>query len=512
MKIKRIAIVGAGTAGWLAANHLGYEFRADPDVQIVVIESADVPTIGVGEGTVPYIMKGLERFGINEAELLLQCDTTFKQGIKFVNWLDKQTHGENYYYHPFDSPYPAGFDITSYWLTKREQIPFDDVGIQARFAELGLAPKTRRSAAYQGPLAYAYHFNAQKFATLLANNAKRRFGVQHHIATVAGAELDEQGHIRCLTTSDGSSLHFDFYVDCSGFASVLIDKTLQVPFISKADELLTDRALVQQMPLGSDEALPPYTTATAHSAGWIWDIPLTNRRGTGFVYSSKHMSDDEARRQFAAYLRVDTDTFTPRQIPMPIGYRSTFWQGNCVALGLAQGFVEPLEATSILITDFAAEMLARHFPRQYEDIAVCQPYFNKVVRYVWDGVIDFIKLHYFLSDRQDSAFWQENRNESMLSEQLKSRLAMFKLRPPQQSDFFSRFDLFNEKNYLYVLYGMKFKTNLQPLTSDEISQSEKLLDSNQKLVADAGREFLLQRTWLNDLERVVRLQSVGRLF
>ncbi|GAB2919034.1 tryptophan halogenase family protein [Rheinheimera gaetbuli] len=508
MKIKKIAIVGAGTAGWLAANHLGYELRADPDVQIVVIESADVPTIGVGEGTVPYIMKGLERFGINEAELLLQCDTTFKQGIKFVNWLDKETHGDNHFYHPFDSPYPAGFDITSYWLTRQEQIPFDDVGIQARFAELGLAPKTRRSANYQAPLAYAYHFNALKFAALLAKNARQRYGVQHQVATVTGAKLDDQGLIRCLTTRDGTELTFDFYVDCSGFSSVLIDKTLQVPFISKADQLLTDRVLVQQVPLEADAALPPYTTATAHSAGWIWDIPLTTRRGTGFVYSSKHLSDDDARRQFAAYLGVDNTSFAPRQISMPIGYRSTFWQGNCVALGLAQGFVEPLEATSILVTDFAAEMLARHFPRRYDDIAVCQPYFNKVLRYVWDGVIDFIKLHYFLSDRQDSAFWQENRDESKLSEQLKNRLAMFRLRPPQQSDFFSRFDLFNEKNFLYVLYGMKFKTNIQPLTADEIKQSETLLLSNQKLVQDSGRDFILHRTWLKDLQQAAGLQAV----
>ncbi|RVU41845.1 tryptophan 7-halogenase [Rheinheimera riviphila] len=507
MKIKKIAIVGAGTAGWLAANHLGHELRADPEVQITVIESADVPTIGVGEGTVPYVMKGLERFGISEAELLLQCDTTFKQGIKFVDWLDKETHGDNHYYHPFDSPYPAGFDISPYWLTQQDKLPFDDIGIQARIAELGLAPKQRSSAEYQGPLAYAYHFNALKFAALLAKNAKQRFRVVHQIATVTGAETDEQGLIRCLNTSNGDQLHFDFYVDCSGFASILIDKTLKVPFISKADELLTDRALVQQIPLTDGQSLPPYTTATAHAAGWIWDIPLTSRRGTGFVYSSKHMSDDEARREFASYLGLDPATFAPRQIPMPIGYREQFWLGNCVALGLAQGFVEPLEATSILVTDFAAELLARHFPRHLADVTVCQPYYNQVLRYVWDGVVDFIKLHYFLSDRQDSAFWQDNRDESKLSAQLKNRLAMFKLRPPQQSDFFSRFDLFNEKNFLYVLYGMKFQTQLQPLTPYEIRRSEELLQSNQQLVAGASREFMPHRAWLDALKQAAQQRA-----
>lgn len=497
MKIKKIAIVGAGTAGWLAANHLGHELRADPDVHITVIESADVPTIGVGEGTVPYVMKGLERFGIAEAELLLECDTTFKQGIKFVDWLDKNIHGEHHYYHPFDSPYPAGFDITPYWLTQQHKLPFDDVGIQARIAERGLVPKQRSSHEYQGPLAYAYHFNALKFAHLLAKNAKQRFRVSHQIATVTGAETDAQGNIRSLITATGEMLEFDFYVDCSGFASILIDKTLKVPFISKADVLLTDRALVQQMPVAADEDLPPYTTATAHKAGWIWDIPLTSRRGTGFVYSSKHMSDDEARMAYAAYLGVDAAAFAPRQILMQIGYRDRFWCGNCVALGLAQGFVEPLEATSILVTDFAAELLARHFPRQISDIPVWQPYYNQVVRYVWESVVDFIKLHYFISDRQDSKFWLDNRDESKLSMQLQQRLAMFRLRPPQQTDFFSRFDLFNEKNFLYVLYGMKFQTQLQTLTPYEMNQSEQLLQTNQKLIEKASSELMPHRSWLD---------------
>ncbi len=502
MKIKRIAIVGAGTAGWLAANHLGHELRADPEVQITVIESADIPTIGVGEGTVPYIMKGLERFGISEAELLLQCDCTFKQGIKFVNWLDETKHGHNnYYYHPFDSPYPGGFDISPYWLTQQHKIPFDDIGIQARIAELGLAPKQRSSGEYQGALSYAYHFNALKFAALLANNAKQRFRVQHQVATVVGADTDENGLISALITEDGDRLEFDFYIDCSGFSSILIDKTLKVPFISKAAELLTDRAMVQQVPVTADQALTPYTTATAHKAGWIWDIPLTNRRGTGFVYSSQHMSDEEARLLFAEYLGMDATNFAPRQIPMQVGYREQFWTGNCVALGLAQGFVEPLEATSILVTDFSAELLARHFPRYQQDIAVCQPYVNQVLRYVWDGVVDFIKLHYFLSDRQDSAFWLDNRDENKLSAQLKNRLAMFKLRPPQQNDFFSRFDLFNEKNFLYVLYGMKFQTQLPLLTDYEKKRSQDILQSNQKVVASAAKELMPHRDWLEGLKR-----------
>jgi len=499
MKIKRIAIIGGGTAGWLAANHLGAELVADEEVQITVIESKDVPTIGVGEGTVPYIMKSLKRFGISEAELLLTCDATFKQGIKFVNWRNPQLHGENYYYHPFDEPYPAGVDVTPYWIAHEQGRPFDDVGLQARVCELGLAPKRQSAGEYQGDLSYAYHFNALKFANLLSRNAQNRFNVSHLQATIEQAEVNSDGNITHLHTDEGESLPFDFYIDCSGTSSILIDKTLNVPFISKADELFTDTALVQQVPLEPTNNINPYTTATAHSAGWIWDIPLTNRRGTGFVYSSQHMTEDEAIRQYAKYLNVSDTGFTPRKIKMDIGYRETFWQNNCVALGLAQGFLEPLEATSILVTDFSAELLARNFPRMKDDIDCSTKYYNEVVRYVWERCVDFIKLHYCISDRQDSAFWQANRDSTTWSSELTSRLEKFSKRPPHQSDFFSRFDLFNEKNFLYVLYGMGFKTRTPKLGANETAHCRSLFESNDAIVEQAKKRLLKHDTWLNGL-------------
>lgn len=500
MKIKRIAILGGGTAGWLTANHLGAELSAEEDVVITVIESKDVPTIGVGEGTVPYIMNALKRFGISESELLTSCDATFKQGIKFVNWLDKSSRGENYYYHTFDSPYPGGFDLAPYWVAHGEERPFDDVGIQARVCELGLAPKRKSSRDYEGALTYAYHFNALKFAQLLARNAHQRFNVTHEYATVTGAKRAENGDITHLITSENTELAFDFYVDCSGFSSVLIDKELKVPFISKANELLTDSVLVQQMPLNNEEELAPYTTATAHSAGWIWDIPLTSRRGTGFVYSSRHMSDEEALSQYADYLGVNQDSISPRKLPMEIGYREEFWSGNCVAIGLAQGFVEPLEATSILVTDFSAELLARNFPRKSTDRKALAPYYNKVVGYVWAQVVDFIKLHYCISDRTDSQFWLDNQKEETFSDELKARIAKFEISTPKSSDFFSKFDLFNDKNFQYVLYGMEFKTQPFSISQREKEHSYKLLKNNDELVHTAANELLGHKEWLLELK------------
>jgi tryptophan halogenase len=501
MKIKRIAIVGGGTAGWLAANHLGFELRLDPEVEITLIESEDVPIIGVGEGTVPLIKKSLQKFGISEAELLVSCDATFKNGIKFVNWLNPQVHGDdNFYYHPFGSPYPSGFDVTPYWLANRKASRFSDVTETVAVAEALRSPKKISSPPYQGEVEYAYHLNAHKFAMLLANNAKERFGVQHKLATIVSAARAPDGGIDHLLLKSGEVIDFDFYVDCSGFASLLAGQTLNIPFVDKSPQILTDTALVQQVVTDAAEEIPPYTQATAHEAGWIWDIPVTNRRGTGFVYSSAHMSEERAMESFANYLGVSPSAFAPRKIPMKIGYRKTFWSHNCISLGLAQGFVEPLEATSILLTDFSAEIFARNFPRFRDDIPVLQRHCNEVVEYTWERIIDFVQLHYFLSDRSDSQFWLDNRNSQHVSETLRDRLARWQLAHPKKSDFFSRFDLFDVDNFLYVLYGMDYPTRPTLYSSFEADESRAQFERIAKSSQDLIDVLPGHREWLSKLK------------
>lgn len=489
MKINKIAIIGAGTAGWLAANHLGRELLGDPDIQITVIESPDVPIIGVGEGTVPSIRNSLQDFGISEAEFLEACDVTFKQGIKFVEWLDPKVHGTgHYYYHPFDIPYPFGMDILPLWLSQSSRPAFaDSIGVQSHICDALLSPKTTSAPEYQGEANYAYHLNALKFSKLLAKNAINRFRIQHHLATIVAAQRDDEGNIRNLVTASGDKLEFDFYIDCSGFSSILLAKELAVPFIDKSRELLTDTALAMQVPTENDEDIPPYTIATAHSAGWIWDIALTNRRGTGFVYSSAHMSESEAIASFSNYLNVDAEKFSPRKIPMRIGYREKFWCNNCVAIGLAQGFVEPLEATSILVTDFAAQYLARNFPKVKNDIPLLAKRYNQVLIYSWERVIDFVKLHYCLSDRRDSEFWDLNRSPETISETLQERLEIWKSFYPKNLDFFSKFEIFDAENYLYVLYGMKYPTKADKVLPAQLAQSQKVADALKKRSAELSR-------------------------
>lgn len=502
-----MAIVGGGTAGWLAANHLGVELSRDPHVEITLIESKDIPIIGVGEGTVPLIKDTLKKFGISEVDLLSTCDATFKQGIKFCRWMDTKKHGANhFYYHPFSSPYPSGFDVTNYWLNNKDSFEFSKLSEIYSIAELNKSPKQKSSPPYVGLVDYAYHFNAVKFSDLLAKNAREKYAVKHVFETISRVTLHADESIKGFVYESGNEEEFDFFIDCSGFYSLLIGSTLGVPFLDKSAQILTDTALAIQEPISDTEEIPPYTLATAHEAGWIWDIPLTHRRGIGFVYSSQHMNEIEAIGHFSKYLGRDLQNSNLRKIPMKIGYRESFWRKNCVALGLAQGFVEPLEATSILVTDFSAQLIARNFPKLTDDIPIVSEHCNKAVRYTWERIIDFVQLHYFISDRRDSAFWIDNTEIIDISAVLKERLDMWKIAPPKRSDFSSTFDIFGVENYLFVLYGMGYPTRPGLLNNKEENKSKELILNVQEKSLHMGKSLLSHRFWLNELKKALELR------
>jgi tryptophan halogenase len=498
MRVKNIAIIGGGTAGWLAANHLAVELRAEQDITITVIESPEIGIIGVGEGTVPHIRKSLLKFGISEADLLATCDTTFKVGIKFVDWMAKTSSGlVNSYYHPFASSYPAGIDTTALYLRDAAEMQFAAVSEVPGLADAMKAPKKVSSAAFEGPLNYAYHFNAVKFGQLLAKNATRKLKVKHKLATIVDARIKDNGEVDYLLTQEGEQLHYDFYVDCSGFNSLLLGKLYQVPFVDKSEQILTDTALAVQIATEPECEIPPYTLAKAHKAGWLWDIPLTNRRGVGFVYASAHMTQEQAVLGLAEHIGVNADQLSPRKIPMKIGYREKFWHKNVAALGLAQGFVEPLEATSILVTDLAADLFARNFSLDKAGMTAASSYCNKVLAYTWERVMDFVQLHYCISDRRDSEFWRLNTVEPKLSEVLAERLAMWKFSAPKKSDFFSRFDLFDVENFLFVLYGMKYRTSEKKMTSAELAVFARELQNVKKIEMNLSAELIGHREWIS---------------
>ncbi len=502
MKIKRIAIVGGGNAGWISANHLGLELSRDPEIEITLIESSDIPPIGVGEGTVPVIRNSLQSFGINEADILINCDATFKTGIKFANWMDSEKHGENnFYYHTFDSPYPGGYDLTHYWLGNKEAVDFSKFSETYFIAEQNRCPKRPDSPPYKGFVNYAYHFDAQKLAALLASNAKKRFGVRHLHETIKHVMLHDDGSIKGFQYDSGGYEEFDFYIDCSGFSSLLIGKTLKIPFVDKSSHVLTDSALVLQVPVGENEELFPYTKTVAHGAGWIWDIPLTTRRGTGIVYSSKYMTDDEAVGTFSRYHGKDLEGSNVRKIPMKAGFREKFWEKNCVALGLAQGFVEPLEATSLFVTDFCAGMIAKRIPLSREEIPLYAKSSNEIVSLIWGRIFDFIQLHYCISDRRDTQFWRDVTERARLSDLLEERLELWKYAIPQRTDFASTFDFFHRESYLSVLYGMNYPTR-PPVVSERVGERAKLKISEHLEKSKRQSESMMsQRVWLTELKK-----------
>ncbi|PKI14134.1 tryptophan halogenase family protein [Colwellia sp. 12G3] len=501
MTIKRIAIVGGGTAGWLTANHLGKTLCKKSELSITLIESPDIAPIGVGEGTVPDIKKTLASFGISETDFIRQCDVTFKQSIKFVNWLDQDKHGkDNFFHHLFDVPSREDSEsLTAHWLTQNDGVPFAErVSSQYKVCEQGKAPKKITTPEYQGDLAYAYHLNAAKFSGLLADNAKAKYGVKHLLTHISDVSLADDGSIRSLVTREGEELAFDFYIDCSGFESLLISKAMKVPFVDVSDQLLVNTALVVQVPTEKDSAIPPYTIATAHQAGWIWDIALPTRRGVGFVYSNKHMSDEEAHTKLDKYLGGSNPELTYKKLPMKIGYREKFWHKNCVALGLAQGFLEPLEATSILLTDFSANFLAERFPSEKGELLTLEKRFNHAMGHAWKRVVDFIKLHYCLSDRHDSLFWSDNRDPNTMSEELKNKLAMWEKFIPISDDFFSQFEVFYLENFLFVLYGMKYKTQLKNI---EVTNAEERISALKEITDNLMNNLPEHRVLLEKINK-----------
>ena len=495
-QIKKVVIVGGGTAGWLAANHLAKNLVANSTngIEVTLIESPNIPTIGVGEGTVPLMRQSLMELGISESEFIRECDVTFKQGIKFVNWLHDPAEKPHYYHHAFDYPNISNINLTHYWLqTKnKSKLSFaESLSIQAKICDAGLAPKLITTPQFQGATAYAYHLDAGKFASILTRNAVEKLGVNHLRCDVTAVNLAANGDIKSVSTDTLGEISADLFVDCTGFKALLIGEALKVNFIDKSDVLFADHAVTIQVPYEhADQEIPSHTVSTALECGWVWDIGLQKRRGVGHVYSSKYISHERAEEQLRRYIGGAATGINSRLISMKIGYREKFWQNNCVALGLAQGFVEPLEATGLLVFDATAKMFAQQFPSTQAEMPLIAKQFNKNVQTSWENVIDFVKLHYCLSQRSDSQFWLDNRDEKSIPESLKEQLARWRYQPPTQYDFTNRFEIFNLENYLYVLYGMEYPTNIE-LIKGRLNQQT--LADNEFSIIKENTQMALQR-------------------
>lgn len=482
-KIESIVIVGGGTAGWLTAGIVAARHKeriARGTLSVTLVESPDIPILGVGEGTWPTMRATLEAMGVSETEFFRQCDAAFKQGAKFAKWTTGAA--DDYYYHPLMLPH--GFtqlNLVPHWLRHSDQVSFcDAVSAQGRICEANLAPKAITTPEYQALANYAYHLDAGKFATFLTNHCTKVLGVKHILANVREVLQTADGDIAAVQIDGDRRVDGDLFIDCTGFSALLLGKTLGVPFVPCNDSLFCDRALAVQVPYETDDApVASHTISTAQSAGWIWDIGLPTRRGTGYVYSSAHIDEAQAQRELAAYVGPGADTLNYRTIKINAGHRARFWERNCVAIGVAAGFLEPLEASAIVLIELSAKIVAEQLPACREVMDIVAKRFNETTLYRWGRIIDFLKLHYVLTKRTDTAFWRDIVDEATISERLRDLMTLWRYQSPWIFDEFDRVEeVFPAASYQYVLYGMNFATEVVP--EDVIASSERA----RKLIAD----------------------------
>jgi len=506
----RVVIVGGGTAGWLtagiiAARHCSKNTSAQgtQNTEVVLVESPDVKNLGVGEGTWPTMRDTLRQIGISEREFLSCCDASFKQASKFVGW----SNGQNeHYYHPFTAPSGYGaVNMTDHWSATTEETDFESwVCAQGAICDNNLSPKLPQMPEYAFSLNYGYHLNAGKFVKKLHQHCVENLGVKYiqgHVEQVLSAE---NGDISEIVLSDGEKIAGDLFIDCSGFAAILIDKHYQIPFESKRNILFNDTALALQVEYVSDDTpIASCTVATAQENGWIWDIALQNRRGIGHVFSSDFTSVEHAEEALFKYVTNDpllvSQQLSARTIKFNPGHRKTFWHKNCVAIGVSAGFVEPLEATALVLIEKSAEWISQQLPRDRDAMLVLAKRFNSLTLQRWQEIIDFLKLHYILSNRKDSEYWRAHQQADSIPESLQESLLLWRTQAPGLYETNQRFELFSSASKQYVLYGMGFNTKQKQdayLCQKEASLIKRIrnetLHTTEKLLSalPTNREFL----------------------
>ena len=473
--LHRIVIVGGGTAGWLTAAFLFSQLknRVLKDVSITLVEASDIATIGVGEATIPSLRQTLNACGLDEREFLKACDATFKHGIEFIQWRETpvKSFGESYF-HPFgDLISVEGHNPAHQWtnLAVDQRGEFSDLfSVQPEIAKLGRAPKQLKDRPYDGALSYAYHLDAGKLVEFLKSKF-RGSGVKQVIGKVVDTSSSAECNLTSVELDDGQCVEGDFFIDCTGFAARLINADHQNEFVDKSAFLFVNRAVTTRIPILNKSEITGYTKCTAQTAGWIWDIALQNRRGIGHVFSSRHMNDDEALSCLSDYIGQSAEALDVRFLDMKTGYHSQQWRKNCVAVGLSSGFLEPLESTGIYLIEMANWALIDMLPRFFSG-AEPQERYNETMKLHYENIVDFLKLHYCLSNRDDSAFWTENRSPETVPETLKQKLHQWQDSIPSVYDFDRRIQCFSEINYQYVLFGMGWAGHISAVSPNKEAQ------------------------------------------
>jgi tryptophan 7-halogenase len=476
----RVVVVGGGTAGWMTASALAHLLPAHCSVHLV--ESEEIGIVGVGEATLPHLRAFNERLGIDEAEFMAATRATFKLGIVFENWGRIGAR----YMHPFGTFGSGHGDVSfhQYWLRMRQEgAPVSDIQnycLACTMACLGRfgfpsSDPTQISSTFN----YAYQFDATQFAPFLRVRAEDR-GVKRTEGRIVDVELNsESGDVETLVLASGERIAGDLFIDCSGFASLLLGRTLGEPFQDWSKWLPCDRAVA--IPCLTETALTPYTSVIAMDAGWRWRIPLQHRTGNGYVYSSAFIDDDAAGEALAAAVEGEPIA-QPRVLRFRAGRRERSWVRNCIGIGLSSGFLEPLESTSIYLIQQAITALVELFP-QRRIAPTDRDEFNRLLDVEYDRIRDFLILHYHATERTDAPFWNYVRT-MQVPDTLTEKLELFKRRGRVVK---YREGVFLEPSWVAVYLGQRVFPEGHDLLAD-VPPREPLAQAMNRLEADIRAE------------------------
>lgn len=483
---RTILVVGGGTAGWMSALHLAHAWR-DRDIGIALVESARIGTVGVGEGTTPLIKEFFDRLGIPESEWMPACNATYKCGISFPDWATEP--GYQSYFHPFFSDLDRAH-VQHFW---------DNCNLRRAGHEVPAHPdpyfvSTAMVRQYRCPIArtpgtrdsvYGYHFDAALMGQYFKRKAIER-GVRFIEDTVLEARLHENGEVAAVVTENHGELAADWFVDCTGFRGLLIQQALGQEVRSMRDYMFNNAAIAMPTPLPDRERIPSETVSRALRHGWVWHIPLMSRMGNGYVYCSDYVSADEAEAEFRALLGAAAEGVDALHLKWQPGRLDRHWHRNCVAVGLAQGFLEPLEALMInviqrTIEGFTEALESADFEPRWQDR------FNDYVNGFIDGIRDYLQLHYKLNTRTDTPYWEDARANPHLSDHLATILGAW-----DQGQDFDRvlFDHINQQVYprtswYCMLAGMgRFPPATQPALRLPTRQQQRAAAASEARAAD----------------------------
>ncbi|MBX7541222.1 tryptophan halogenase family protein [Qipengyuania sphaerica] len=482
--IRKIVIVGGGTAGWMAASAFG-KLLVHPDIEICLIESEAIGTVGVGEATIPHIRYFNQLLGLQEDDFVRRTNATFKLGIEFVDW---GKLGESYI-HPFGA-YGVdmeGLRFHQFWLRHKalgRHHSLDDYNLQVMAAKAGKFQRpVPEPNSPLGQIEYAFHFDSNLYAKYLRAFAENRGVVRKEGKVVSVDQNAETGFVESVTLESGEKIEGELFIDCSGFRGLLIEQALESGYEDWSRYLPCNSAVTVQCERVADPI--PYTRSTARPAGWQWRIPLQSRTGNGYVYSRDHISDDEAAATLLQGLDGDA-LGEPRILRFIGGIRKQSWNKNVIALGLAAGFMEPLESTSIHLIQTAIARIMTLFPDRHFNAADIDHY-NSRTLLEFEQVRDFLILHYKATERDDTPFWQYCRDMD-IPDTLRERIALY-----EENGRLYRHDneLFGEHSWLAVMHGQNLAPERYHPLTEMMPEAE--LD---KRMDD------IRRVWKNCLDRM----------